>query len=122
MLPLLMICMTSVGQKNSGRDAGGTDGALDIFIPNAFTPDGNGLNESFGVVINGPELDIYEFSILDRSGKEVFFSNDPDERWDGTSAGSDFTSGASIFIYILRVKSVEDQGPTIKRGHIVMIR
>jgi gliding motility-associated-like protein len=119
---MLVLASSAFAQKNSGGGEGAGDGTLDVFIPNAFTPDGNGLNDSFGVVINGPELDIFEFSILDRNGKEIFSSTDPQLRWDGTSADSDFTSGASIFIYILRVKSVEDQGPSIYRGHVVMLR
>jgi len=119
---MMVLSLSALAQKNSGGAGGDGEGTMDVFIPNAFTPDGNGLNDSFGVVINGPELDIFEFSILDRNGKEVFSSTDPQARWDGTSTDSDFTSGASIFIYILRVKSVEDQGPSIYRGHVVMLR
>lgn len=95
---------------------------LDIFIPNAFTPNGDGLNDSFKTVINGPELEIYEFMVLDRFGKEVFYTTDPDENWNGTIKGSSFTSGTSLFIYILKIKSVEDRSPQTLRGHVVLIR
>jgi len=108
-------------QKTTSNEGFGAD-SINIFIPNAFTPDNNGLNDSFGVVVDGAELDLFEFVILDRSGTEIFSASSPDQRWNGTSAESSFASGASIFTYILRIKSVNEQGPRIIRGHVVMIR
>jgi len=108
-------------QKSSGGDEL-PESPLDIFIPNAFTPNGDGLNDSFKTVINGPELEIYEFMVLDRFGKEVFYSTNPDENWNGTIKGSTYSSGTSLFIYILKIKSVEDRSPQTLRGHVVLIR
>jgi len=108
-------------QKSDGDDAVSAN-TLDIFIPNAFTPNGDGLNDSFGTIVNGPELDLYELVILDRNGKEVFYTINPDENWDGTIKNSSFTSGPSMFIYILKIKSVEDRGPKTLKGHLVLIR
>ena len=118
-----LICSLSVvnAQKSSGDDAL-PGSSLDVFIPNAFTPNGDGLNDSFRVVVNGPELDLYEFMVLDRNGKEVFYSTNPGENWDGTIKGSSYTSGPSMFIYFLKIKSIEDRGPKTLRGHTVLIR
>ena len=119
----VFLCATAIvnAQKSSGDDV--LPGSpLDVFIPNAFTPNGDGLNDSFRVVVNGPELDLYEFMVLDRNGKEVFYTTNPNENWDGTIKGSSFTSGPSMFIYILKIKSVEDRGPETLRGHVVLIR
>ncbi|MEM9050464.1 MAG: gliding motility-associated C-terminal domain-containing protein [Bacteroidota bacterium] len=117
-----LVTVTSVNaQKNSG-DGGFSSDSLNIFIPNAFTPDNNGLNDSFGVVVDGAQIDFYEFIILDRFGKEVFTANSPELRWDGTGSENSFASGASIFTYILKIKSVNEQGPRTLKGHVVMIR
>lgn len=120
---LLAICFATVlnAQKSSGDDDI-QGNSLDVFIPNAFTPNGDGLNDSFGTIVNGPELDVYELQVLDRSGKEVFYSTNPEENWDGTVKGSSFTSGPSMFIYLLKIKSIEDRGPKTYRGHVVLIR
>jgi gliding motility-associated-like protein len=119
----LFMCTAAImnAQKSSGDDAL-PHSPLDVFIPNAFTPDGNGLNDSFGVVVNGPEIDLYEFMVLDRNGNEVFFTTNPDENWEGTIKESSYTSSTSMFIYILKIKSVEDRGPMTLRGHVVLIR
>ncbi len=107
-------------QKSSGEQI--AESSVDVFIPNAFTPNGDGINDSFKTIVNGPELDIYEFSIIDRNGKEVFSSKNPDEFWDGTIDGSSYSSSPTIFIYIMKVKSIEDPNPLVLRGHVVMIR
>ena len=65
-----LLSNVAFGQKKTGDGGFGSD-SLNIFIPNAFTPDNNGLNDSFGVVLDGAEIDFYEFIILDRFGKEV---------------------------------------------------
>ena len=123
LLVFLFMCTAAIisAQKSSGDDAL-PHSPLDVFIPNAFTPNGDGLNDSFKTVVNGPELDLYEFMVLDRNGKEVFYTTNPDENWDGTIKGSSYTSGTSMFIYILKIKSVEDRGPMTLRGHVVLIR
>ena len=123
LLVFLFACSMAIvnAQKSSGDDVL-PGNSLDVYIPNAFTPNGDGLNDSFRVVVNGPELDLYEFMVLDRNGKEVFYTTNQDENWDGTIKGSSFTSGPSMFIYILKVKSVEDRGPKTFRGHIVLLR
>lgn len=118
----LCVSLQAVAQKSTGENDVPSEPAVDVFIPNAFTPDGNGLNDSFKVVVNGPELEIYEFTVIDRNGKEVFYTTNSQEYWDGSFEGSTYTTSPSMFIYILRVKSVEDIKPLVYRGHIVLIR
>ncbi len=95
---------------------------LNVFIPNAFTPNGDGYNDVFKPRISGPAVAFYELSILDRNGDEVFSSKDPSEVWDGTTMGGSYVTSPSIYIYFLRIKSVEDRGIKTYRGHITMIR
>ncbi len=55
-----------------------------VFLPKAFTPNGDGLNETFGLsnpfIIESP----FTFEIFDRWGNRLFFTDDPYARWDGT--------------------------------------
>ena len=109
----------SFGQKSSTGDA---EIELNVFIPNAFTPNQDGFNDVFVPVINGPELEFYEMVILDRSGKEVFRSTDKSQVWTGTVKGSNYISSPTIFVYFLKLRTVNSIDTKTYSGHIVMIR
>jgi gliding motility-associated-like protein len=54
-----------------------------IFVPNAFTPDGDGLNDVFRPVFVDVDPEHHELMIFDRWGDLVFRTTDPNEGWDG---------------------------------------
>ncbi|MES2779857.1 MAG: T9SS type B sorting domain-containing protein [Bacteroidota bacterium] len=54
-----------------------------FFIPNAFTPNNDRINDLFGPRLNCSTLE-YSFKLFDRWGQLLFESNDPLDRWDGT--------------------------------------
>lgn len=63
----------------------GNDTISAIYIPNSFTPDGDGINDLFKCYLDGywfnPE---FEISIYDSHGVIVFQSTNPNHYWDGT--------------------------------------
>lgn len=64
---------------------------LEIFIPNSFTPNGDGINDLFRVV--GSNVYEYEIRIFDRWGNLVFHSKDIDQKWNGLHNGNGYQSG-----------------------------
>ncbi len=52
-----------------------------FFIPNAFSPNGDGLNDYFGA--KGMGIEVYELMIFDRWGNLIFYSDELDKTWDG---------------------------------------
>lgn len=56
-----------------------------LFVPNAFTPDGDGLNDCFKVFVI--QFLNYSISIFNRWGQLVYQSNDPNQCWDGSYNG-----------------------------------
>lgn len=81
---------------------------LELFVPNSFTPNGDGLNDVFkpsgiGYIESG-----YEMVIYDRWGKQVFFTNQIDKGWDGRVDGKKLDINGTftyrIVIYDLRGK------------------
>jgi gliding motility-associated-like protein len=54
-----------------------------LWVPNAFTPDGNGNNDVFHVVTTDMAPEDYNLRIFDRWGHLVFESSDPAQGWDG---------------------------------------
>lgn len=86
-------------------------------LPNAFTPNGDGLNDCFGIKTWNSISDL-DFSIYDSWGKRVFYTNSPMDCWDGTYKGEPQNSGA--FAYVIKAKS--KCGAIYKKGVIVLVR
>jgi len=59
---------------------------MKFIIPNAFSPDGDGLNDLFRINIK----DITDFTLLiySRNGEQIFSTSDPARGWDGTFKGT----------------------------------
>ncbi len=75
--------------------------ALDfnVYIPNAFTPNEDGLNDVFFPVMRGVKR--YELQIFNRWGELIFVSDDPKVKWDGTLKGEPCQQG--VYNYKLTV-------------------
>jgi gliding motility-associated-like protein len=58
--------------------------AVPVYVPNAFTPNGDGLNDNFKPIITKPDLvSQYHLSIYNRWGQCFFETSDPAKGWDG---------------------------------------
>ncbi len=62
-----------------------------IFIPNAFSPNGDGLNDTFGPTTTA--MQTADFKVFDRWGKIVFETTDLSIKWDGTIEGTEAMVG-----------------------------
>lgn len=54
-----------------------------FYVPNAFTPNNDGTNDSFKPLLKGPVIN-YRFTVYNRYGNQVFTSSNPQQGWDGT--------------------------------------
>lgn len=81
-----------------------------IMMPNAFTPNSDGINDDFRIIYRGP-FRLNQFSIFDRWGNTLFFTANPDEGWDGTYNGKD----AEIGTYVYLVDGVDGNGTAVRR-------
>jgi len=79
-----------------------TDIELAYFVPNAFTPNDDGINDEFKPLFP-PDVDFieFEFSIYDRWGKRVFQSKDPTFGWDGITENQ--LSDQAVFVWVLDI-------------------
>ena len=78
------------------------EGPVLIYIPNAFTPNNDGMNDAFKVVIS--EVTRYELDIFNRWGELVFHSEDPDEVWIGNVNGGEHYAPEGMYNYRLKWK------------------
>ncbi len=90
-----------------------------FYIPNSFTPNGDGLNDVFQVVGRG--FAEYELTIFNRWGNVIFHSTDPNEVWVGEGGESDFYAQNQAYNFVVRVKGFDTE--TIQRtGSIKILR
>lgn len=88
-----------------------------IFVPNAFTPNDDGENDFFQVY--GAAIERLELIIVDRWGKTVFESQDPDVQWDGTLEGKKLFT--QVFGYYLVVDCIGGER-FVKKGNVTLVR
>ena len=95
--------------------------SLVYWIPNTFTPDGNEYNQYWGPeFVNGYSHDHFRLSIFNRRGIEIWESNDPTAKWDGTYNGYPVQDGTYTWVIIFDVL-INDKKNYIN-GHVNLIR
>lgn len=88
-----------------------------IYYPSAFTPDGNGVNETFSV--RGRFIIEYRLQIFNRWGEMVYATESPEEGWDGTYNSKPQQEGT----YIFNLEIVDLAGREIKQnGSFLLLR
>jgi len=86
--------------------------------PDAFTPNNDGINDSWRPVIYG-NVEHYRLSVYNRWGQRVFTTTDPAEKWKGTFGGKDL--GMDTYHFSLRATCVT--GPIeVTKGSFILIR
>jgi len=89
----------------------------DIFVPNAFTPNGDGNNDV--LYVRGRYITALEFKVFDRWGEKVFETTDQAFGWDATFNGKPVDP--AVFVYWLKVEC--EGGQTyFKKGNVTVIR
>ena len=93
---------------------------FEIYIPNAFSPNGDGVNDFFQVWSNGLPIFKFQISIFDRWGGEVFSSSGIDNGWDGKKNGKDCPGGVYVYKIVYSVDGVP--GNQERVGTVMLVR
>ena len=94
---------------------------LIIYVPNAFTPDVDVLNEVFLPILTaGYKPGTYQFEIYNRWGERIFSTEDKDEGWDGTYLGNNAQIGT--YTYTIRFKDSQTNKVYNYAGRVTLIR
>ena len=75
------------------------DHSMELWLPNAFTPNNDGLNDVFRIESVSYQR-LTEWSIYNRYGQQVFFTTDMNASWDGTYRGQPCDAG--VYYYLLQ--------------------
>lgn len=93
------------------------EAGINVFIPDAFTPNGDGFNNVFKPVYEN--VVSTEFSVLDRWGEIMFKTYSLDEGWDGRYRGKPVPDG--VFAYLVKVKG-KDNKNYVFNGTVTVLR
>ncbi len=89
-----------------------------IFIPEAFSPNGDGINDTFEV--KGTILSTYELAVFNAWGTPVFSSQDPQIQWDGTFKGTPLPAG--YYVFKVKLTSPATGQQVTRTGSVLLIR
>ncbi|MBE7173528.1 MAG: gliding motility-associated C-terminal domain-containing protein [Williamsia sp.] len=93
-------------------------GAAVYALPNAFTPNGDGRNDCFGIT-QWQGLTKVEFSIFNRYGQRIYYSTSPSACWDGRYRGEVQDAGG----YVYMIKAVSACATNIfKKGTVLLVK
>ncbi len=92
--------------------------AADMFVPTAFTPNGDGLNDIFKPILVGIK-ELKYFNVYNRYGQMVYTTNVEGRGWDGIINGTGQNTGTFVWM----AQAIDYKGNTItKKGYVVLIR
>lgn len=92
-----------------------------LYIPNTFTPDGDGLNEYFLPYGEFTGIKEYEMYVFNRWGDVLFTTSDLSKGWNGTSSNTKEKVQDGIYPYMIRVSNEKDE-IAIFRGTVLLLK
>jgi len=93
------------------------DSTIGFFIPNAFSPNGDGINDRFRIKSEG--INVGTLKIFNRWGRKVFESDDLNSGWDGKSnAGRPLNEG--VYVYVI-IRPLSNDTEQILKGNVMLL-
>jgi gliding motility-associated-like protein len=89
-----------------------------LYIPSAFTPDGDGINDAFGV--KGKNIVSLKMKIYNRWGELVYETQKLNDTWDGTYNGSPINN-TDVFVYKVNAVSVDGKNLPEENGTVTLV-
>ncbi|MBS1583422.1 MAG: gliding motility-associated C-terminal domain-containing protein, partial [Bacteroidetes bacterium] len=120
-----VVCLTvtdAIGCTATYCDPVRVEDALAYHVPNAFTPDGDGINDGFAPIAVGADREHYGFFIFDRWGMIVFESHTVGEAWDGTMGNHGDALPEDVYVWRLLIGDRFSTDRKEEMGHVTLLR
>lgn len=95
---------------------------LNFYVPTAFTPNGDMINEEFKVYSDGINYNDFEIVICDRWGHQVFYTTNPFETWNGALNNEGEILPDGIYVYRCRFTQLYDNIEHKFMGKVALIK
>jgi gliding motility-associated-like protein len=96
------------------------NGVFTCYVPTAFTPDGDGVNDFFFVKGESIDAEVFNFSIYNKWGERVFEAESMDTKWDGSY--KNLPAQEDIYIWKLDTKDAVTGEHKEFTGHVILMR
>lgn len=93
-----------------------------VYVPSAFSPNNDGLNDAFLPVGESFSATSYHLLVMNRWGEKVFESFNPSEPWIGEHQGGDHFVPDGQYMYRLEIQSVHELSPRFYSGYVTVVR
>jgi len=114
--------LTSYGDCKSSDTVQILWGGKPFYLPNAFTPNGDGLNDSFRAIPRYDYVNKYHLSIYNRWGQRVYETMDINKGWDGTYQGCPCMLGAYVYHIVYEEFGQQPGESKVVEGTVVLVR
>ncbi len=96
---------------------------FNLYVPNSFTPDQDGINEYFKPMLTGFSLiEKYSFTVFDRWGTVLFDTNDPELPWIGDVRGGNGFAKDDVYNWLVKVQLKGSDKEREYTGHVILVR
>lgn len=119
---LLLMAGTTLAQttflNNITTYKSGEDAEINqVYIPNSFTPNGDGVNDEFRIYSD--DIKRYSLKVFDEDGAEMYSTIQMSDGWDGTKRNVELKQG--VYLYRIEVTFM-DETEKFYVGHLNLIR
>ena len=118
--PVMLVVKNEYGCVDSVFKVIVIDEDVNVYIPNTFTPNDDGINDVFNIKGLGLQQTGYFMEIFDRWGTLVYSTKDINKGWDGTVKGQKAADG--VYIYNVRVIGGNGVGKKDFKGHVTLMK
>ena len=121
---LFLFMSTAAFAQHTAPESNGVDDCP-ILMPNAFTPNDDGVNDFFYFTFKDDCLPSrYSLQIFDRYGRLVFETKDYQEKWDGRFDGQNLKDGAYFWVMSanMTLPETNDNKSYSKKGSVLIVR
>jgi gliding motility-associated-like protein len=88
-------------------------------VPNAFTPNGDGVNDVFHI-LGSPQINNITFCVYNKWGARIFCTSNLQDGWNGTFNGKECEIGT--YAWVCSYTSIEDNKQHLQKGNVTLIR
>lgn len=98
------------------------DPMFTFYVPSGFTPDDDGLNDTWGPVGQNFEYESYNVQVYDRWGSLIWQTDNPYKQWDGNHWKSLEEIKQGLYVYVFTLKKFNTFEPKVVKGTVTLYR